>query len=788
MELNRITLILLGLVLLFGCVKPVQFEQSAFQNLLNVNVDSLGNGIYRVNFSKQVSTWDTANLNRVVVYNVFRRQVGGDSRDPGTVIARTFGRTSLLAQDSFYTYMDERGKIESIRCTNADQAIDTISDRTSQTYSYGVAAVTGLQTDVQGADFSGGFVNATTYAAQIFASKQPLFMMIKNGAATTPTRNVEVTGRVDTAGMDTLYYYRYSAIIPMDTLSTWLIRIADSAKKAGLFLNKKSGTTYAEYLAVNADSTVTLKVKKVTSTGDSIINYFSYGKIGKIDIIPKTGLAAWFDSFTVDRQGLATFMKRDILVSGPGKKWVMLRAVSKSNAKLWSPIADDIDITPSSDAGISVDLPDNSGGLPFVFNTFGDTTYSDTVTIWLATRNLTAYFMDGNGAITEALDKDTAYYPASKKGFLDAVLETPPQTFRINSYGLAAEKLPVDYYGGFRVSPLACKNDLGAVVLNIGSINRSNSDPTGLALSVTPGSIFGYHASRLNSFLPSTEIGRDTIYTYIGSRSAVPSPGWHTVGSAGKNGNISVEYFLSYDSVLYLNPLPYLPINVPSVIAGFKEFVLIAYTTGKYFGEPRVFISRFSSNTINVWDKVPPHITWSIVNDPFTPGGVYAPTVSTNLSVVNKVFDVYLDPDSKDDQIMAGIRDVGFGRIKSATLHFHYIDNTKSRGIQYTADSLTGERTYFDGSEDKEYALDAEQLQGQNFSAFLKISGALTRKSYSISRAAFKGIDARQWQTGFWDMWVVTEDDMGNKGVAPYGGMKMDLASGAYISRQIEIK
>jgi hypothetical protein len=722
----------------------------------------------------------------VVVYNIYRRQVGGGSEDKGTVIARTFGRTGLLKKDSSYSYMDNRGKIDSILCSNEDQVIDTVNDRTSQTFNYGISSVTALQPGSGGVYLAGGFINSTTYATQIFASKQPNFMVIKNGAVSTATRGVAVTGRIDMEGVDTIYYYRFSSILPMDTLNTWLIRIGDSSNLGRPFLNKRSGTAYAEYLSVNADSTITLKVSELLSDGTYKIGYFAFGKLGRLDILSKASFALQCDSFTVDQQGLATFTRKDTLVSGPGRKWVMLRAASSNGAKVWSPISDDISIARYSDASINVDHKSSAGGIPFVLSTFGDTTFSDTVVVWMATRNLSASFMDAKGGIGGGAV--TAYYLDSTRTFPDAILETPPQTFPINTYGIATGSLTVNYESGFRVSPMAYRSEAGAVSLDVGTLSRAATDPAGLALSVKPGSILGYQTSRLDAFLDDQEIGKDSVYTYIGVKGVIASPGWHQAGIAPTKKRSSAEYFLSYDSVWYLNPMNYLPVNVASVDSGTKEFVLVAYTTGKYFGEPRVFISRFSSSVLNLWDKMPPHITWSITADPFTPGGVYAPSLLTNLTLVNKVFDVYLDPEPTDIQLMAGIRDAGFGRIKSATLHFHYFDRSKPRSQQYTADPLTGERTYADGSKDKEYPLDPVQLEQQQYSGFIKDQKALLRRSYAIGRAAYQGIDARQWQSGLWDMWMVTEDDLGNKGIAPFGGMKIDAPSGAFISRQIEIK
>ena len=64
--------------------------------------------------------------------------------------------------------------------------------------------------------------------------------------------------------------------------------------------------------------------------------------------------------------------------------------------------------------------------------------------------------------------------------------------------------------------------------------------------------------------------------------------------------------------------------------------------------------------------------------------------------------------------------------------------------------------------------------------------------SYAVANVSFENIDARMWKSGIWDMWIETEDDLGNKGMAPYSGdpkkKTIDFREGFYFLRQIEIK
>ena len=43
------------------------------------------------------------------------------------------------------------------------------------------------------------------------------------------------------------------------------------------------------------------------------------------------------------------------------------------------------------------------------------------------------------------------------------------------------------------------------------------------------------------------------------------------------------------------------------------------------------------------------------------------------------------------------------------------------------------------------------------------------------------------WRAGMWDMWIQTEDDLGNSGLAPYAD-KINYELGEVSIRQIEIK
>jgi hypothetical protein len=240
---------------------------------------------------------------------------------------------------------------------------------------------------------------------------------------------------------------------------------------------------------------------------------------------------------------------------------------------------------------------------------------------------------------------------------------------------------------------------------------------------------------------------------------------------------------------LYRNPFRSIPYFLSYNMTGSKEFVLMAYARGKYFKEPRVFISVFSSPYTYVWDKTPPHIAW----DPSISSisGTYAPMyyvnprnpaekTSTDLSktVIPYVFDVDLSGNSLFMSRECSVRDVGFGRITSVRLCFNYASDFLSM------EPVTGRRHY------SKATIAVAELSAQDLAGQINTSYQVGKASSGLGDVSFKGLDARLWQKGIWDMWLETSDDLGNSGVAPvmtpnssYSD-KLGLAS----VRQIEIK
>jgi len=493
-----------------------------------------------------------------------------------------------------------------------------------------------------------------------------------------------------------------------------------------------------------------------------------------------------------------------------------------------------------------------SDDIPFFINTFGDTTFEGAVYVWIATRNLSDQFMDNIlGTFPSPAVEPNANSFGANFSWADAILETPPERFQLDANGKVSQTLnasgdPSYYETDYRVSPLfhlfLLRADGNVSYDYQGNyaqyIDRKNSSYIGQLMA--KGSVLGYNENRLNDFK-----SQDSITNLISGRPfRLPFTGWFTVQPlAGVSADSTyswpnlVSYFgpkfgvsgfdelhpslsskiggRTYFSIysaycytpsiqsgvfspngckLYRNPMRSLPYFINSNMSGSKEFVICVFGRGKYFREPRAAISSFTSKTRKyVWDKVPPHFAWNAQIDPT--GSAYAPMYYFNpndgsktfsdLSITNRglpnVFDVWFSSKSNLENKDCSLRDVGFGKITSVQLSFNY--SADFRG----ADPVTGFRQYNKPS--IKIDIEGSYLGAQHYGAY-PVASQWNYQSYSIGNAAFKSIDARLWQGGLWDMWVETEDDLGNKGVAPFlnTDSKYDMTNGFLSVRQISIR
>ncbi|MFH0919749.1 MAG: hypothetical protein V1913_05255 [Fibrobacterota bacterium] len=787
-------LAVLACLALWSCEKAVKPSASGASNAMNFTVTDMGNGVYKIKFSRDTVTWEAPLLAQPALINVYRRAAG--SENP-TLVARSFGRWAAFTPGNTLTYRDSRDKVDSLVFTNADSVYDTVNNRSLQSFSYGLSAITGMDAAASGDDFSVGFVNPVRFSSEVFGGGSPVRLLIDEGRAYTPDNVVSVSGKFDAARVSKLIVYRYSQILPMDTLIRWLIKI-DSAK----------GDTHATFqlkmtdtLQFGADSTVSLlrrksisyvKLTAVADT-DTLIMKVPFGKLGRTDTVSRAAFSTYFSAYAMDADGIASFSRTDTLVPGLGKKWLMLRGLDSTGSdSIWNPLTDDIDIQPYvaellldySRARVRTNERERkvcllNDDVPFSFRAF-DTTFADSVTLWVATRNMSTQFFQNVNEIPFGLIN--TYYIDTTIKLPDCILETPSKSFVLDQYGAVIGSIGINDTMGFRVSSLN-----GSV-----KVTKPELDPLVLALTVAPGSILGYQESRLGRQIPQTNLFDDVLIYFDRS---VPVPvqtnGWHTIASNDSlrtlyNRTSYDEYCVSQDKYLYINPFRNLPLNIDDAKAGSKEFVIIAYVRGKYFGEPRVFLSTASSNWAYVWDKMPPHATWNKQYDPAV-NLKYAPMYYrdpkngandrvSNLTLLNNIFDVYLESDKNG--VEGAVRDAGFGKITSVTLCFHYRDTS------FNADPISNLREYRDGTPIKRIPLKGEQIAKQVQGDY----ATYTKRSFGIYETVFKGIDASSWQSGVWDTWIETADDLGNIGVAPYGGDKVEVNMGKFMVRSLEIK
>ncbi|OGJ89490.1 MAG: hypothetical protein A2487_06280 [Candidatus Raymondbacteria bacterium RifOxyC12_full_50_8] len=760
-------------------------------------------------FFTRASGWDPDIAGDIIMYNIYKKAENSDNR---ILVARSFGeKAGRRNKDTAITYRSHSGKLDSVWFDSVSYVYDVLNTNAFERIQYGVRAVTNLNVGMENADFSRGQENAITYSPPLGGGVPERFI-INNGALNTFDNAAVITGQFDTAGLSAIVYCRYSEILPLDSLSTYLFRIVRNKDSLGFNQNFQIG---ANTVYLRADSSVILSETKGTAT-----YFYAFGRLGRVDTVYNTGnqLNAFFDSSFMPIPGSASsvsFAKTDTLVTGLGKKWVVVKGVwpGSYRKKQWTPLFDDISIR-SAYAEIKVDRLRAAGNIitnsyedkwvllgkevPFLFDTFGDPTFQDTVQVWLATRNLVANFFTGSFQIDSF--KVHAIGRTYDSLLADCIFETPPQKHLIDELGVIKQVVSVNDTL-YHVSPLARKSGTGVFSLELRNgtyiPERGNLNPIDIALCVKPGSILGYGEADTNQF------GTDTVFSFASDRGlkvAFLSAGWHisattpariaayTATMVTNNTKSAIpELVRSYDNTVYRNPFQNLPLHVSGIKNGGKEFVLLAFSRGKYFNEPRVYISSFSTATKYMWDKVAPHATWSPSYDPkadlkYAP--LYTSSKATNLTQLGNIFDVFLRPDETaagNAGLGTGIRDVGAGKIVSVELCFH------PKTTNYTSDPITGLRVYSGANATpvKRYVLSIDQLTRQQQVLF----GAKSeRKTWAISEASFLNINATQWSSGIWEMWVETEDDLGNRGMAPYGGKQFSTALGNYFVREIKIE
>lgn len=816
---HRIFLLILSLCFahLVLCSKAKLIDSENFKNPPLVEVSKIAQGVYYLSMQPDTLSgeWDRSISSGTIIYNIYRINSSGQS-----VVARRFAKNSSLQVGRLYTYKDQFGVIDTLVYSDSVFFLDTVGTRNNSWVKYGVSVQHSVVSG-GGVDFAGG-IEGMVVIVDASASRPVFQLTINDQARSTVTPFVSFSGYFDTAGVDTLRVFRFSSILGVDSIESWVPRISNASINTPILLRGTviDNTGNAVPVLKSADSSIMLmRYDIVTASWPDTI---PYGKVGRIDVISKESWKNYFDEFIIDAEGVAFFSKKDTLLSGPGRKIVLLVPYSASvGAELWTPMFDDIgiqdfigDLMLDTDL-MGVDVLTNiyekkayvlSDNISFKFDAYGDSSFvGEDLHVWLATRSISSAFFESD-TVFDNYFVDSVRLSSSSVKIGDALLETVPVTHRIGSSTIVRGVINVNDTIGYRVSPfLGTANSGDAISLPKLVYVK---DAKRLANYMKAGSFFGYGVDELNKFVGGGYRKEDRSKTFVYGLtskdiSIFRSAGWHDVSygrslfgavSQGMRTNFPLMMASFFKGEFYSHHMRKIPFYLhkkvfpgAQVNMSGKEFVLLAFTKGKYFGEPRVLISRFSSPYLYYWDKLPPHISWSKNYDPLV-NEVYAPMYHieagteriTNLLATNNIFDVYLDVDDPNDGIKAGIRELGIGRISSVKLCFHY------KTSNFTEDPVTGIRKFSDGADPFVFELSKDQIDKQAYT-YHAINNSSA--SYSMTRAVFKGIDARGWRKGLWDMWVETEDHIGNKGLAPFGGSgSVNVGVGRFNIRTIEIK
>lgn len=776
--------------------------------------------------------WDPA-TGDPLFYNLYKVAPDNSTK---TFIRKVSGGGKGIAGGDTVCFRNPTGEVDSLVHNPLLEYLIVISTEDKSPFKFGCASVTGAGR-VGGKTYAGGIENDDPLVTDgvVRLGGVSRSFSLNDGKPVTITPRVVVTALIDTAGAGVLYLYRYSSVNPV---SFTAVASIDSLLKA-------AAPSDSQYVRINSDN----KVKLADSTVYDRFGFYS-GKYGGRDTIRLNAFSSYFDGISYGGEAGWIAVRETVTVPvGYGQKWVYL------NSPVWSsPMYDDIGIQPFQ-GEIALDL--TAGGLrlnpvegkvclfsdqvPFVFRTFGDTTFDQGVSVWLATRNCNNTFMTYNQDQEKWQLANLMIDPSNtnlgyKISWPDAVLETPPQDFSVAGGSDLKGVLTPDYENDYRVSPLyfLFNNASGAAepLYDKYVFDRPRSNPFALSQLVKRGSLLGYEEKDLNNFkmdhslpfldgvlmkkpaagwfsyVPLSNVSPDSTYSKANLMSYFGIASENDLIPDGNTG--SNAYYSIYSAFLYAPDKGYLQANVfqdiwpvtgvrlfrnpframPYFLSynwqGAKEFVLIACARGKYFKEPRIFISSFSSPYTYVWDKTPPHIAWDSTISPTAEN--YAPNYFVNprnpserqitdlsKTITPYVFNVCLSSSDPYSSRECSIRDVGFGRITTVKLCFNYSADFLS------LDPISGRRRY------SKATIVAAELSAQDLAAQLFTSYAQGKASYSLGKVAFRNIDARLWQKGLWDMWFETSDDLGNSGVAPVIHAKAYSEKITSV-RQIEIK
>ncbi|MBL8029062.1 MAG: hypothetical protein JNL74_21750, partial [Fibrobacteres bacterium] len=332
----------ISVVLLFlGCEKAVDVSGTKYENSAKVSVGFPSPNTYEITATIDTASWNVSDLNGVLLVNYYR--FSGDNR---TLISRKIYPNNNFTSNTKYTYRNDLGVIDTIYYDGSVVHIDPIGDRNNSAVSYGAAFQYSVQRD--SARLSGGFEGKIT-VIDAKKAKPVNRLVINNLQSSTVTPYVVFSGYFDMEGVDTLFVYRASILSSLDSVGSWIPRIAKS-KYDSLVLLK--GTT-DDYYDPQGEAPATAVIKR---QGNKILRPYTdingrwadtiqYGDIGRVDTVPKSLWRSYFDTLIENTDGMAYYSRRDTLLQGLGVKYILMVPSSKSSsASLWAPLYDNIKI------------------------------------------------------------------------------------------------------------------------------------------------------------------------------------------------------------------------------------------------------------------------------------------------------------------------------------------------------------------------------------------------------------------------------------------------------------
>ncbi|MBL8029063.1 MAG: hypothetical protein JNL74_21755 [Fibrobacteres bacterium] len=837
-------------VFMASCDKAVELDSfdSPYDNISISSVDSL---IASVDYSGKVSynqaaykitvldqSGNNISASEPVVFRIYRYFPPTiDSAEHWEVVAKLFrgGKEHSVPGVSRIRYRDESGLDTLVYKGRLDTLLLTGSHN-KRVFKFAVAAVTSLSMSSSDSGlYEGGIEHRRNVSIIEHGGALRSFFALSdlNGDKyTTADSRVRIKTRLNIKGLDTLYVVKASLFNDRPVFSEmWrldsILRLRRVTSDV-ININSKYKMRLADSIIFNVGNVEVGRfagVKKIPITDLGLASYFKTG-LHRFPADSVYGEDGW-----IDLEGI------DTLPRGVGTKFVFLH-----NSKWTEPYFGEIAIRDYSweislnesmlDSVYSTALGYLVAGdrIPFELNTFGDSTFSSEVEVWLLTTNLSSRVfnfannrygfntgLDGNN--TQGNDRLTFTWP-------DALIETKPVKFRLNKGTVLRGELLPDYERGYRVSPFwyhsvssiteknkndttiidtitTVSNSVYQVTSSVSAttfpsdVSRLSLSPTDVSMRVNSGSILGYSdkyldnqmvqdsaivaattiskmpyvgrftAEDLNLVAPDSvfdskhilrrygsvynmNLADFTLFNYVYDGENVQTRGRHFMARFSQFVVAPGQDYSIYGGTgpvsrtakakLFKNPMRSLPYF--SKNAGYKEFVLCVVGRGKFFGERRVLVSAFAGSKMFYWDKIPPKIDWPKSFDPKIKP--YAPLYTMNNAGI--VLSSYLERNLVPFKFDVSLDSV-IDRVSSVTsikLKFGYSQDYLGQ------DPVTGRRNY----RTEGITIDVDRSY-------------VVKKLSEMHTVTFPDIDARSWRAGNWDMWVETEDALGNRGVAP---------------------